>query len=158
MPEERKIVTSKRHRNKCPFFGSLTELNERVLPTVSDALKYSLFVKSEMKTTVPARDPTVDEISKVVAQRIESIWVSASISHISQKSIIQKLRKCRDKYRNVLQPYRQRRNVQNTNKKWKNVVNKQFLVNSIAYVLCVRILTRVNAKRTWKFRLMSRCS
>lgn len=63
-----------------------------------------------MKTTLPAREPTVAEISEVLAQRIESIWVRASVPHISHKSIIQKLRKCQDKYRNVLKLHKRRRN------------------------------------------------
>lgn len=54
-----------------------------------------------MKTTVPASESTVAVISEVVTQKIESIWVRASIPHISHKRITEKIRKCHDKYRIV---------------------------------------------------------
>ncbi|GBM04741.1 hypothetical protein AVEN_20187-1 [Araneus ventricosus] len=101
MSKEKNIVKNTRQRTMCPIFGPLNELHVRLLPTVSDVLKYYLFVKSKMKSTLPVREPTVSEISEVVAQNIESIWVKSSIPHMSHKRVIEKIRECHDKYRNL---------------------------------------------------------
>ncbi|GBM87552.1 hypothetical protein AVEN_107201-1 [Araneus ventricosus] len=125
MYKENNIVKTKRQRTMCPIFGPLNEFHDRVLPTVSDVLKYYLFLKYEMKTTLHVREPTISEISEVVAQKIESIWVKSSISHISHKRVIEKIRKCHDKYRNLLKPYKGRRNDKKYQQKLENYPNEK---------------------------------
>ncbi|GBM67461.1 hypothetical protein AVEN_124057-1 [Araneus ventricosus] len=105
MSKEKNVVKNTRQRTMCPIFGPLNELHDRVLPTVSDVLKYYLFVKSEMKTTLPApREWDRYGISDRAAASVASaVLQDIRIVHEGEISLVVDLNKIR----------RQRRKLQN---------------------------------------------
>ena len=82
----------------CVVFGLPEEMSETVLPTYESVMKYYLLVKHEMKATVETQEPTVTEISKKVAEKVESIWFKASIPVISHTRVLKMIRSYYDKY------------------------------------------------------------
>ena len=71
-------------------------------------MKQYLMFKHQMKSTEDVKDPSVGEISELVATKIERIWIKASIPTISHTRVLQMLRAYHDKYRKLLKPFKQR--------------------------------------------------
>ena len=55
-------------------------------------------------------EPSVSQISEIVAVKQEAVWQSASIPTVSHTRITQMIRKFRDEYRCLLKPYKCRKN------------------------------------------------
>ena len=104
-----KKSTTTRQQTVCPIFGHLTELNERVLPTEGDIMKFYLFLRNE-KLKESQRDPRVSELSDLIAVHLENLWLKASIPFLSRQQIVAKIEQVHDKYRNILKPFKSRQN------------------------------------------------
>jgi len=77
-------------------------------------MKQYLMFKHQLKSTEDAKDPSVGEISELVAAKIERIWIKASIPTISHTRVLQMLRAYHDKYRKLLKPLNNVRRMKNT--------------------------------------------
>lgn len=89
----------------CPIFGYLTDLNELRLPTKGDVMKYFLFVRHELRSA-SEKEPTVSEISEKVEDRLENLWVRASIPSLSRQRINSKIRDLHQEYRNIMKSFK----------------------------------------------------
>ena len=56
------------------MFGLPRDLSNIVLPTYESVMKQYLMFKHQLKSTEDAKDPSVGEISELVAPKIERIW------------------------------------------------------------------------------------
>jgi len=92
----------------CPIFGSPSELSTNMLPTKYDVMRDYLLQKHTLKINPTAKEPTFSEIAEVVTKRIENLWCKASLPVISHQKILEKMRLCHDRYRNILKPYKSR--------------------------------------------------
>jgi hypothetical protein len=100
--------TTTRKGASCPVFGSPSELSGNVLPTFGDIMKFYVWTKNNLKISSETKEPTVAEISEVVAVRIEEIWMKASIPVVSHTRVLQLLRAYHDKYMKLLKPLKER--------------------------------------------------
>ncbi len=103
-----------RNFSNCPVFGAPCELPETQLPTYYDVMKYYLWVRYDLKPDITAKDPTVEEISVIVAGKVVEIWNKASIPTVINKRVLQMIRAYHDKYRNLMKSYKGRK----TNEKY----------------------------------------
>lgn len=82
-------ISSRRSTN-CRIFGSFDELSERKLPTYKNVMKYYNLVRYRVKVTNSSKkEPTINEISEIVTQKVESLWFKASIPIISHTRVMQ---------------------------------------------------------------------
>lgn len=66
-------------------------------------MKYYLYIRQLLKQETN-KDPSVSEIVKKVADKLKSIWKSASIPIVSDQRIETMLKAYHGKYRNILKP------------------------------------------------------
>jgi len=92
---------SKRHKNDCPIFGNSSDLSERVLPTYLEVMKCYLFERNTLKQK-SKKDPAVGELSKIVIDKVISVWEKASIPCVSRERVKKMLTDYHKKYRNIL--------------------------------------------------------
>lgn len=85
-----------------PIFRHPKELSELSLPTYCDVMKYYLFVRHELKPEATSKEPTVSEILDIVMNKVETIWLKASIPVVSKTRMLQMGKTYHDKYRNIL--------------------------------------------------------
>lgn len=105
MPPSRKT----RRQASRPIFGLPKELSGNVLPTYSDVIKFYFWVQNiNSKNSSATTKSTVNDITKVVASRVEEIWNKASIPIVSHDRVLQILRSYYDKYLKLLKPYKKR--------------------------------------------------
>ncbi|KAE8737193.1 hypothetical protein FOCC_FOCC017345 [Frankliniella occidentalis] len=90
------------------MLGSPQEMSGRVLPTYEDAMRHYYLVSGKIKAEKKGYDPAIQEVSQVVADRVEEIWASASIPVISNrgilKAVIRFVEKCRKVEKNWKNP------------------------------------------------------
>ena len=79
------------------LFGE-AELPTTQLPQIADVIKYYLRERSNLLTNNQGKkEPNANEISKVVANRVEKLWMKASIPTVSQQQILAKVKDCHTK-------------------------------------------------------------
>src|SRR5260221_3792580 len=100
--------TTTRKGASCPVFGSPGELSGNVLPTYCDIMKFYVWTKNNLKINTKIKEPTVGEISEIVAVRVEKIWMKASIPVVSHTRVLHLLRAYHDKYMKLLKPFKAR--------------------------------------------------
>lgn len=91
---KRKVSTRQSFRD--PVFGEPCDLCEMVLPCNGDVMRYFLFVQnnsSEIKS--------VAEISKLVAEKVQTIWWKASLPTISNQQCVALLKKYHKQFMNL---------------------------------------------------------
>lgn len=81
----------------CPIFGMPKRMTLSVLPTVEDLLMDYQWVRLDLRTQ-PKKEPTVSEITVVLANKVKEIWTRASIATVSTDRINQLVRFHHDKY------------------------------------------------------------
>lgn len=57
----------------CPVFGMLAGLSETVLPTYADVMRYYLLMKRTLKPDSSSKEPTVSDISELVAAKVQVV-------------------------------------------------------------------------------------
>ena len=88
-----------RKQLRCPIFGAPKKLtvDDVMLPTYYDVMKYDIWVKHHLKPTECSKDPTVTEISEQIAATIEHLWYKASVPIVSHTRVLQVILTYRDK-------------------------------------------------------------
>lgn len=84
----------------CPILGAPSELPLSQLPTNADVLKSYQYVRYHLK--VSALEPTISEISNQIADNVRAVWTRASIPVISNESIVKKVKKLHETYRDKI--------------------------------------------------------
>jgi hypothetical protein len=86
----------------CPIFGNGEELTipNRVLPTFVSVMKGFIHERTRIKS-VNNKDPSVQELSKTIAEKIHSIYLQASIPTVSMNRIVRKIQDYHGKYRTI---------------------------------------------------------
>lgn len=93
----------------CPIFGTPTVLCANVLPTVSDVIKYILYVRHDLQDKSKGKQPPVTDVLASVCREIEKIWTSASIPTVSSKRIKDLLKRYYDEYLKLIRYPKQKR-------------------------------------------------
>lgn len=93
----------------CPIFGTPSELSSSVLPTVSDIIKYILYVRHDLQEQNSGKQPSITEVHAVVCRGIEKIWASASIPIVSSKRIKDLMKRYYDEYLKLIRYPKQKR-------------------------------------------------
>lgn len=86
----------------CPIFGYPKVLSDTYLPTYDDVMKFYLYVRHELKPDISSKEPKVSEILDIVMEKVENVWVKASITTVSRTRMLQMGKAYHDKYRNIL--------------------------------------------------------
>lgn len=98
-----------REKLNCAVFGAPKPLYESILPTFDDVMKLYLWIKHEIKSKKPVKEPSFKEIATDVVVEVEKLWQKASIPTVSHTRVLQMLRCYHDKYRALIKNYRQRK-------------------------------------------------
>ena len=85
----------------CDVFGMPQDMPLCVLPTYENIMKFYLLVKHEMKPSVAIKEPTIIDISEIVAQKVEGLWTKSTILITSHTRVSQMIRSFYDKYINI---------------------------------------------------------
>jgi hypothetical protein len=75
-------------------------MNLNMLPTVEDMLMDYQWIRNDLKTT--DKEPTVSEISDILASKIKEIWNRATIHTVTVTRIVQLIKGHHDKYIKLL--------------------------------------------------------
>lgn len=116
----------------CPVFGSATELPGNILPSYEDIMKYYLWT---IHFDCPNKD-LVRNTSETVALKVEETWRNASIPIIEHRVVVKRIQEYHKKYRNLLKPYKARKNVESYKKKIKKFVDESKRLFDIATCKC----------------------
>lgn len=100
----------------CPKFGILSEISETMLPTNGDVIKYYLYVRYEKKS-INNQAPAAVEVPQEISNKIELLWKNALVPTISIKRVSEKIRLLHDAYRNILKPFKDRKNSETFQRK-----------------------------------------
>jgi hypothetical protein len=86
-----------------PIFGSSQRMNANMLATVRDMLMEYEWIRLDLKNiSNPKKEPTSSEISDILANKINEIWLKASIPTVSMTRIIQLIKSHHEKYKKLL--------------------------------------------------------
>lgn len=94
-----KVLT--REKVKCPIFGHPDLLDENILPSYKDVMRYYLFIRQKLKEENGSK-PAVSTICSNLAPEIIKIWRKASIPTVSDRRVEQMLMSYNTKYKNLL--------------------------------------------------------
>ena len=94
-------MSSRRSESTCAIMGPYKELVNRQLPTISDAIKFILFVKNELKLKYNGEDSSNSDMYEIVSEKINHIWTKALITIVTKKRVIQLLKSYFEKYLNL---------------------------------------------------------
>lgn len=108
-----------RKKLRCPIFGAPKELtvDDVMLPTYYDVMKYYIWTKYHLKPTACNKDPTVTEISEQIAATIEHLWHKASVPIVSHTRVLLLNRTYHDKYMKQIKPFKGRQGEDNYQRK-----------------------------------------
>ena len=95
----------------CLIFSNLGRMNLNMLPTIEDVLMDYQWIRLELKTN-PKKEPTVAEVSDVLAMKIKEIWNRASIPIVTSTQILQLIRNYHDRYLKLVRYSISKRNEQ----------------------------------------------
>lgn len=94
MPKTREVL-------RCPVFGDPQKLNNNMLPTYCDVIKYYLWLRNNMLELNKGKDPSVKDLCEIIAIDIEKIWIKASIPTISHQQVVARLISYYCKYKSI---------------------------------------------------------
>jgi len=109
-------MSSRRSGTTCAILGPYKELDDRQLPTISDVIKFILFVKNDLKLKYNGKDPSNSDIYAIVSEEINNIWTKASIPIVTKERVIQMLKSYFEKYSNLKRYPKSKRNDSFENK------------------------------------------
>ncbi|KAE9521573.1 hypothetical protein AGLY_018037 [Aphis glycines] len=88
---------------KCPLFGDSCDVEDNILPTYQDIMKFYEWTRHKIKyENETKKEPTYKEIETIVISRIENIWIKASIPIVERKRIKAMLNTYHSKCKNLL--------------------------------------------------------
>lgn len=93
----------------CPIFRTPIVLCANVLPTVSDVIKSTLYVRHDLQEKTKENSYLLPTFSPLSAATIEKIWTSASILTVSTKRIKDLLKRYYDEYLKLIRSPKQKR-------------------------------------------------
>ncbi|ESN92944.1 hypothetical protein HELRODRAFT_165085 [Helobdella robusta] len=85
----------------CEVFGLPTDLLGNVLPTNSDVMKCYLWNRNLLKESANGKDPSVNNISRLILTELKQIWQKASIPIISDQRILSLIANLNQKYKSI---------------------------------------------------------
>ena len=91
-----------RRKSTSPILGSPVELRENVLPTYKDVMLSYLYSMQKKRGECNGKQPSLKDISEILADKIENLWRKASISSVSHKRIVKMFVDYHQKYRNMI--------------------------------------------------------
>ena len=96
------------------WFGYPSQLNPNKLPTESDIVSHSLFLKREKVASKEWRNNTpVGDIATKVADDVIVVWDKTDIPHYGRKTVKEKIEKLLVKSKGILKiPHERRNNIQ----------------------------------------------
>lgn len=98
---------------ECPIFGNPRRMDLNMLPTVEEVLMDYQWIRFDHKNASShTKEPTVSEISDVLANKIKEIWNRASIPTVTVTRIVQLIKVHHEKYNKLLWYPVSRRNEQ----------------------------------------------
>ncbi|XP_050309269.1 uncharacterized protein LOC126745454 [Anthonomus grandis grandis] len=130
-------MSTTRSAIECPIFDAPKDLVCSVLPTFSDVIKYFLWIRHNLEESQVNRNLLVSEASEVVAQKIEEIWKSASVPTVSHQRIVALIKEYQKKRKDLLKPYRQRKDVPSYKSKAEHFVKDSQRLFDVAVCKCV---------------------
>ena len=98
----RRTISNTRKKLECDIFGSPSEIPRATLPTYYDVMKYYLWVRNNIKPKNCSKEPTIADVSEIVANDIEALWKKASIPTVTHTRVLQLIRCYHDKYTALL--------------------------------------------------------
>lgn len=110
---------STRAITSCPIFGTGSDLSARLLPTYDDVMKCYIFEKEILKQKTK-KDQSVDEISRIISEKLQVIWAKADIPTVSSNRIIAMIKAYHQKYRNISKSMKSRSSNQTFKEKCEN--------------------------------------
>lgn len=96
----------------CPIFGEHRESPINVLPTYGDVIRHYLYEHDVFLNSAcvgRATSAATAVVSEKVAHHIMSIWEKASLPTLTKRSVIRKVTGCYNDYRNLMKPYKGRK-------------------------------------------------
>ena len=106
----------RRNEPECAIFGNASELPARVLPTYSDVMRHYLFERQICKEN-SKKDPSVSDISNVMATKLKVLWTKSSIPSVSHERVKKMIVAYHQKYRALLKHMKGRKENVNFRKK-----------------------------------------
>lgn len=143
MEAQKSALVKTKSKIHCVVFGAPKDLSELVLPTYEEIMKCYLYIKNDIKTQNNNKEPSVSEVSEIIANKLESLWLKATIPVVSRTRVLQMIQTYHEKYRNILKPFKGRKvsnNYQIKLKKFREEASKKmFDISSckcVEYSLC----------------------
>lgn len=100
----------------CAIFGNACELREIVLPTYTDVMRHYFFERQIFKEN-SKKDPSVSDISNVIATKLKILWTKASIPSVSHERVKKMIVDYHRKYKALLKHRKERIGNDNFRKK-----------------------------------------
>lgn len=88
----------------CPIVGPPKKLDQNILPTSTDILRYFGFLKIELSSL--NRNCIMDKMLEIIVAELQKIWNSASITIVSKQRIKYLLQKLHNERRTLLKSIR----------------------------------------------------
>lgn len=98
-------VKTRKNMN-CSLFGASADLdshNAVLLPTYEDIIRCYFHVHVELKGD-GSKKPSTNEVARIVAKKVETIWERASLPTVSYHRICAMITSYHTKYRNIIKP------------------------------------------------------
>ncbi|KAH1010951.1 hypothetical protein HUJ04_000401 [Dendroctonus ponderosae] len=86
-------------------------------PTTARRVVFWPLHEHELKPEISSKEPTVTQISEIVAVRIRDIWEKATIPTVIHERILQMIRAYHNKHRNLMKSYKERQADENYKEK-----------------------------------------
>ena len=108
-----------RKQLRCPIIGAPKKLtvDDVMLPTYYDVMKYYIWVKHHLKPTECSKDPIVTEILEQIAATVEHLWHKASDPIVSHTRVLQVILTYHNKYMKQIKPFNGRKGEVNYQRK-----------------------------------------
>lgn len=71
------------------LFDAPSKVNEAVLPTIADIIKYSFYTQKLLKHNRNGIHSTISEVNQIPREKLEEMWKKKSIIIVSQRCINQ---------------------------------------------------------------------
>lgn len=98
----------------CPLFGAASAISLDNLSTHESLMKCCRLQEHNSQKAKLSKE-TVEKVAK----EIEVVWAKASISTISRKRVVARIKACHIKYRSIFKPYKQRKDNESYKKRFE---------------------------------------
>jgi hypothetical protein len=139
-----------RKKLRCPIFGAPKELtvDDVMLPTYYDVMKFYMWTKHRLKPTACNKDPTIAEISEQTSAIIEHLWHKASVPIVLLTRVLQLIRTYHDKHMMQIKPFKGRQGEDNYQRKLQKFRDdSKIKLFDIAACKCKELLCKCDKTR-----------